>query len=291
MKLKEIEQKRIEIYKKTKTTIIIGIGLIVGSFLLFVIIAANMAFDRGPLLIIILLTTFFCGAVIAGIGSNQQKKFKNEIKNKLIDLDDFSEIKNLTYDANKHIEEKTIEEVKILQNPDRVRGEDLVTGTYKDIYFEVSDIKLSDRDSDGNEHTYFEGVWYTFKLPQNFNSTIKVMKMHNFSRKIFKVETEMYEFNKRFKQYTDNQNLYFKIMKPIFIEKIIELEDKYKSKISFAYINDYFYLAMEDRKEFLKVDLSNEINEKTIKNFKEDIREILQFIDEFYYNQNGILID
>ena len=114
----------------------------------------------------------------------------------------------------------------MLDTGDRFNSNDYISGTYKNIKFEQSDIcieeKHEERDSDGNKKevwdTIFEGRVMVFDFNKKFKSTMQVSTSY-FSatslpsnKQFYNVKMEDIEFNKLFTIYAENEHDAFYIL-------------------------------------------------------------------------------
>ena len=110
------------------------------------------------------------------------KKF-NENYKKIFVLKSLEKIfDNIIYNPNSGFDETFVKNVSMTNTADSYRTNDYISGTYKEIKFEQSDIhiieKREERDSDGNTSTVwvtiFKGRLMVFDFNKKFKSNIKV---------------------------------------------------------------------------------------------------------------------
>jgi len=295
----ELEKERIEVYNRYKNYIagqilfiLVFFGLF-GFFTFNTVITANVSFVPIMFVFGILSVVFF--GFFGRKGINEKKEFEKKVKNQIIEniLADIFDQKAY-YNASDHIPINLINDVRLVKRPDKYEGEDLISGSYGKINFQVSDITLMEMrtSSDGKNsstyyYPYFKGKWYIYKFPKRFNETIKIIEEKPlFSLQgIKRIETEMIEFNNKFTVYATDEKFFYYLMNPIFIEKILKLEKMHRGKIYFCITQNMFHIGINDNSDMLKFQISKPITSEIYNRFKDEILFIKDIINILGLNE------
>ena len=280
------------IRKKIKNRYIIGMGL---TLLISIILALcfHFIFFFVALVIGLMITII----VTSHLNSDYKRIFKNTFVLKALK----SIFTDLTYRPDYGIPYQVIAATKMMYMGDRYHSEDYISGKYKDIKFEQSDVHIEEEhestDSDGNTtttyQTIFKGRWMIFDFNKNFKSNVQISqkgfgnsKVQTFFGKheevYKKVSMESESFNKRFNVYAQSEHEAFYIITPSLMEKIERLDDNNKGKILLCFIDNRLHVGLYDGKDsFEPGSIFKKLNEdEIITSISSDIKMITQFVDE-----------
>ncbi len=281
------EAKRQEILSVYQKELKTGILLAVLAVILAVVsFATEIGFLLVPAILLFVFATVFFAK-----GAKHYQAFRHIVKSEIITALLKQSFEQVTYSPKSMISVQRINQTQMIRRPDRYSGEDLITGSYKDVSFEVSDIDLKQRvetrDSKGNVHvsyqTYFKGRWYIFKFERTFKETLKIGEgsSFNMNRKgLVKIDTESIEFNKKFSIFASNQEHGFYLITSSMIEKLLELEKMHRGSIHYCFMNNELHVGVNDNKDYLEISIKKPINEETIKSFMTDINMVPAIINE-----------
>ena len=180
---------------------------------------------------------------------------------------------------------------------------DYISGTYKNINFEQSDIHIQEkhetRDSDGKKHTtwvtIFEGRWMIFDFNKNFKANLQVTQKGFYNSKIensnkikyHKIQLEDQEFNNQFRTYAQSEHEAFYILTPALMEKIKKLTNTINGKILLCFIDNKLHVGIQNNKDSFEHNIFKKIDEnKVINEISKDIKLITNFVDELDLNNN-----
>ena len=202
---------------------------------------------------------------------------------------------DVVFDMNNGISRSVIAETQMMDMGDYFHSNDYVKGKYKNISFEMSDIKIEEEstDSDGNRtrYTIFEGQWYIFDFNKEFKAHVQVCEKNFVSARrgsLFakkedrfkKIELEDVDFNKQFRVYAQNELDAFYILTPNIIEKIKDLNNKIKGRILFCFIDNKLHIGLYNNKDFFEASIFKKIDlDKAIEKTNGEISVITSFID------------
>ena len=295
-KLQDIEKRRIDLYQVYKKETKIGLLVLVIGIVIFVL---DLLANTG-ILFLIGLIVFVVGVVLLARAQVHAKKFKDIVKGELIVTLLQGQFENVRYTHHHSISSHRINEVGMIKRPDRFKGEDYISGTYKGVDFEVSDIEMKERvetrDSKGNRQvtyrTYFKGRWYIYKFGRTFDGVIKISEGRNFNmntRKLVKIDTESIAFNKKFSIYASSQEYAFYHITPRILEKFMDLEKMHKGSIYYCFVKNELHIGVNDNHDYLELPLRKAVNEQALTEFKSDIDLIPAIINELNLDSRRFL--
>ncbi len=289
-KLAVLEEKRLKVVKDSKRDYKRGslgfIGIALGV-LFFILIPDTPAVAIAFFIIGAIVVAIFFGKAGATIA-----KVKKELKQSLVTTLLEEEFEGVRYDMNGKIPISRINGTKTVKSPDRYYGEDYMTGIYKGVKFEVSDVDLKERhvhrDSKGHTHvtyeTYFKGRWYIYKFPKDFHKELKILEARApfFSNQgLVKVETESIAFNKKFSVYATDLTYGFYHITPSMIEKLMQMEKMHRGSILYCFQNDELHIGVNDRRNYMEISYRTPITKETLGDLLDQIELIPATINEF----------
>lgn len=297
MSIEELKELQAKIIKKEKKCNLI-ISILVSIMLLIMLILFLLDIDY--MVIIVLAVIVIISLIIFVIvkvflhGDDIQifeKNFKNIFVKKALE-DNFD---NVTYNPDEGFSEEFIDEIGMLNTADRYHSNDLITGEYKGIKFECSDIHIQEEhkstDSDGNTTTtwvtIFEGKLMIFEFNKKFKADLQVSSASfgaedlPWGKRFTEVEMEDIEFNKKFYIYAEKEHEAFYILTPHFMEKLKEIEEKINAGIMFCFVDNKLHIAIDNNTDSFEYNVYKPIDEKEIEeNIIKDIKTITDFADE-----------
>lgn len=305
MTIEELKELQNQIIEKEKKYNLIGgityLALIIPSIIMMIIWKS----DYFSIIIFLMIISIIFDIIFFSIKScatNKEKvKFNNEFK-KIFVFNSLSKyFKELKYLPNGGISEYDIESYSTLDTADSFSSNDYVSGLYKDIKFEQSDVLIREReeetDSDGNTRTVwktiFEGRYMIFDFNKEFKSNVKVVtkrfEANRFSwgKKMSKVKMEDVEFNKMFAIFAENDHEAFYILTPTFMEKMKNIYNKLKTPIMFCFLNNKLHIAIDNRDDSFEWNVLKPIDENKIsEEITKDIELITNFVDDLDLNND-----
>lgn len=292
--LKELQAKIIK--KEKKCNLIISIFVSIMLLIMLILFLLDIDFMVITVLAVIVIISLIIFVIVKAFlhGDDIQifeKNFKNIFVKKALE-DNFE---NITYNPDKGFDEEFIDEIGMLDTADSYHSNDLITGEYKGIKFECSDIHIQEEhkstDSDGNTTTtwvtIFEGKLMIFEFNKKFKADLQVSSA-SFSaedlpwgKKFSRVEMEDVEFNKNFSVYAESEHEAFYILTPHFMEKLKKIEEKINAGIMFCFVDNKLHIAIDNNTDSFEYNVYKPIDEKEIEeNIIKDIKTITDFADE-----------
>lgn len=299
MSVEELKQLQSEIIRKNKKCNIIGIL----AFLVFEIIIYSFFSSKGmekeliiATLPLGLLPAFFITIYIKiKVNGKDIDIFNKEYKNTFV-LKSLNNIfENVTYDPNKGFKEEYIEKTGMLDTGDSYSSNDYISGKYKKISFEQSDIHIQEKHGEENAYGEKETKWVTtfmgrlmiFDFNKKFKANIQVTSCYfeantlPWSKKFSRVKMEDTEFNNSFMVFAESEHEAFYILTPHFMEKLKDVTRKLKCGVMFCFVDNKLHIAVDNYKDSFEPDFYKPINEQEIEeNITKDIKLITDFVDE-----------
>ncbi len=268
MDLKSISQKK----RSLETTTVFGGVIVAVSFFAFI---ANPIFMIG----------FISGGIIMAVSGSKFKKLSQQFKKVHVKELIEKEISNCFYDPDKGFEKETVYDSKILRKEDRYYSEDYLSGLIKGKRFESADLKLQDVRSNGKSTTVvtvFQGRFFIIDFDKKFESDVYVMPNRSFGFNWFtnmvRVDVESILFNKVFDVFSESQHSAFYLLKPAFIEKLIEFSNEAK-RVMFGFKDHKVFIALDTRIDTFDLKFFREIDETFFEEVKKEIKLIEELIE------------
>lgn len=305
MSIEELKSLQLKIISKNKKCNLIGtiIIVIVLSISIFIFLSRKMELHFSIIFIFIelIISIIILTIVKSIVNGSDIKVFYKEFK----DIFVLQSLKNyfgdIIYKTDEGFTEQFIDSIGMLDTGDRFNSNDYISGTYKNIKFEQSDIHIEEKheeeDKEGNKEevweTIFMGRLMIFDFNKNFKANIQVSSHHfdanrlPWKKKFSSVKMEDVEFNKNFSVYAENEHEAFYILTPHFMEKIKEVTKKLNCGIMFGFIDSKLHIAIDNNEDSFEYNVFKPINEQEVSdNIVKDIKVITNFVDELNLDNN-----
>jgi uncharacterized membrane protein len=284
-----MDKKTIEYYQQKKSNYEFSaiMGYVITGICFVMWIPAGMG---SPSLLIFVALGFIGGIVLAGFSTNNFKKLSNEFKAKYLAEEIQKIYPGCKYEVEKGFDKEEIYNSKVLSKQDRYFSEDLMTGEYEGVKFQAADVKLQDVRSTGKSTTVvtvFLGRVYKFEFNKRFKSNI-IINQPSFFNKLFgwnRIKTESVKFNSELSVYSDNEHEAFYILTPHFMEKLYELDRKYQDRITFSFINNHLYIAINTKEDTFDLKMFRELDISIIKKYRNQLTDIKDFVHHLNLEQ------
>ena len=271
--LESLELERQSIVKKNMIRTLIGVGAIVLFLIIGVIIDFLAITVLGVVVLIILLV------INGSLKSKYRKEFKDKIVRQLIKEELGSEA---FYNPNGGISISEIDSIKCTKVPDRYTMNDYISAKYNDVQYEMCDCHFEERkvtyDSKGNRVvkyvTFFKGRAIKIDFKRDLNIVLKLVNQGPIgfdTEGLTKFETEVIDFNKRFKCYVDEQENGFYILTPLFIQKLLQLESMFRGGLVLAFKHNNLYILINNGNDALEVSFRKPLNGEQFERFRGEI--------------------
>lgn len=282
-------QKRKKIIKRRKVEMII---LLIVSIILGILLFIRQGILSTIISICIILflsfIIFFILCLFSSQNNNQIKTFKKEYK-RIFVLSSLEKIfSDVIYDPKNGLDKEILYSTKIINTGDSFYSNDYISGKYRNISFEQSDVHIEEEyeetDSEGNTHkewrTIFKGRWMIFDFNKSFKTAIQVSNI-GLGHLSNHISMEDEEFNKMFYISAIDEHDAFYILTPHFMESMKEITKRLNCGIMFTFIDQKLHIAINNYKDAFEPNVYEAIDENKIEqNILNDIKLITNFIDE-----------
>ena len=274
MSFEEINKRK----KKFETGIIIGGIAMAVSFWMF--LAAGMNGSGPPLLIII---GFFSGGIFIGYCVSQIKEISSEFKKVYVQIELDKVFPGSKFSCHYGFTEDEVIHSNLLKNQDRYNSEDMIEGSFDGVKFRSSDVHQEDVRRSGKTTTVvtvFRGRVYEFDFNKMFKYNLLLLQRGQFRPfgGFTKVNMESIAFNSELKVYAKDDHEAFYILTPHFMEKLMELDRKYNDKITFSFLDNKLYIAVDNRIDNFDIKAFQEVNAKFLNSYVEQFEDMKEFI-------------
>ena len=290
------ELKKIRLKLRIKYILIIALAI---TFSIFIII-----FTKEYYSIILSISLILLALIFTNYDSNPEYKllFKKIFVLKALE----SKFTDLIYKPDEGISFNKIEPTLFYNSSVVFYSEDYVSGKYKGIFFEQSDVEINTEQTtytNGQCITtsgmrIFKGRWMIFDFNKPFKTNIQISQkglanpgflnyFETEEKRFKKVSTESENFNSNFNVYAQDEHEAFYILTPPLITTIEKIYDISTGKLSIYFINNQVHIAINNHQSsFEPCSVFQPINEQEIiEGISYDIDLITQFIDELNHNK------
>lgn len=287
--------------KKVLKHLLIIIGISFVFTITIVLISLLFHFNMFMLTFLPVLLWVVCFFILSfGTGYyKEQKEYKLEYK-KIFVQEPFSQaFDRVSCSFKQGISKDVIDATDIIMLGNRYYSNDHIKGSYKDVDFERSDIKIQNHTSNGktsNTVTYFHGRWLIFEYNKKFHFDLQIIGngfhftktqsgiFTGKSERRSKIELEDIRFNQEFTVYAQDDHEAFYILTPQFMDTLKSLSANLDGNIMLGFIDNKLHVAINTRKDAMESSLfRSELNNNHIE-AQEEINVIKRII-------NGLNLD
>ena len=166
----------------------------------------------------------------------------------------------------------------------RYHSKDLIEGKSEGINFKCSDVLQKEVHSNGKTTTVvtvFQGRFYEFDFPKKFKHNLLLLQPMHFRpfSGFHKIKTENIEFNSELKIYARDDEEAFYILTPQMMERLLYMDDKYLDKISFSFIDEKLYIAIDSRKDYFDIKPFKQVDSSILTEYQTELNDIKEFIN------------
>lgn len=263
-KLCELEQIRLKykrrfIYLLILISVLTPLLLIISYQLLMSGVADKSAlkfFDEYTMPIVLgLIVLIF---ILSGPFSDYRREMKNGT---MKDLAHF--FGNFHYTLGKCLDDRILENSKLIGSFNRHYGDDYFEGEYNDVKIVVSEEMMQQESGHGKHRvivTKFNGVLIRLQMNKKFSGQTVVLrdwgifnKLHLPFDKLQKVALEDVRFEREFEVYSDNQIEARYVLTTAFMERMIKLKKAFRGKkIRFSFFDNQVLIAVSTSKNLFE---------------------------------------
>lgn len=263
-KLQKLEEERIKIRFRLILAIV-AIALIT----LFVIIALarKNIFDVNFFVVFGMVSFGIFTALMKYLSKDYRKRFKNEIFKPLIHAID----PKLKYLEENHVSQMNFQASTLFATPDRLSGNDHISGVIDGVSIEFSDIHAEKKNKDSKNNsswsTIFQGLYIITDFPKSFQGKTLVLpdkaqktfgnliggwlQSKNFTQEQL-IKMDDIAFEREFVVYATDQIEARYILSHSLMQKIVILKQKAKHDVYLSFINNHLYIAIDFNKDLFE---------------------------------------
>ncbi len=277
--------------KNWKTTLFVYLGLVVLGLAL--VLFEVIRFRDNYMFLILILAPAIIFIIPAIISSSLKGKWVDRYKDEVLKPIVEAEFPDITYDDDHHISEQMFNASNLFTNPDRFNGEDLFSGKLESTSFSFSEIhaeeKHETKDKDGNKTTWYTTIFRGLFLIADFNKEIQnETYVYSSGGKWFsrfkRVKLEDPVFEDRFNVYSDDQVEARYILTPKMMQRIVELEDRFGQNLYLSFRGHNVYIAISESYNMFEAKFNEEVSFNQVARFLEEVRSILDIINDLDLN-------
>lgn len=296
MSIDELKKLQLKIIKKNKICNLIAVIFILfTSVITFITTNIELQFFIMLFFFEIIISIIIISIIKIIVNGKNIKLFNDNFKNIFVLNALQKKFNDIVYYSDKGFEESFVNSIGMLDTGDRYYSNDFISGTYKNIKFEQSDIhieeKHEEKDSDGNKKivwkTLFKGRLMIFDFNKNFRANIQVSSVYfdaellPWGKKFSRIRMDDEDFNKNFCVYAQNEHEAFYILTPHFMEKLKEITKELNCGIMFCFVDNKLHVAIDNHEDSFEYNVFKIINEQEIEEkIIKDIKVITDFVDE-----------
>ena len=283
--LQVLEEERKKIVSKQNLCYGLAV-LLIGVAILFFFFQREWSFVLSFML-------FLIGIVLISVTTSTVNRFSKKFKTSVVEEMIKEELGNsAVYRRNGGIAIDEINRLRVARCPDRFTSEDYIQAVYADVPFEICDYTMQQRvvtrTAKGQQvvsyQTYFKGRIIKIQLKRKLDMALRIVNEapSGFDRLgLDSFETEVIDFNQRFKCYASDQEKAFYVLTPLLIQKMLELEKMYSGGMCFILQDNCFYVWINDSKDSLEVNIRKPIDQAQLARFRSEILLAPSIINEF----------
>lgn len=235
------------------------------------------------------------GFIFLGVAKKVKEEYEEKGKKRFFILALKEAYGNAKYDEYDSIVVRDVMASRLYHEIGNCSGEDRITGVYKNVKFDVSDLTLCkevERTDVSSKHIsysyfleYFKGRWFTYTIPGEFKANVIVKETNSVNdidtNGLVEVQTESIVLSQKFKVYSSNELDCLKVLTPQFIDKIISLEKLFDGQIAFSFNKNKLFIAINDHKDYFETNLFTPITDESVKILRSQVDIIGAIINEF----------
>ena len=241
-------------------------------------------------LVLIPISYYFVFLAILGFAgvmyfANSFKFLSNEFKSGYVQAEIVKIIEDAKYEPQRGIPRNEVIHSSVLRKSDRYKSEDYLEGVVLNRKFRSCDLHLQDVRSTGKSATLitiFRGRFFEIEFAKKFEEDVfiypKQMFKYSLTKGLTKCDVESILFNKNFEVFSKDKTSAFYLLKPNFIDKILEFKKMYP-KISFSFKDKRVYVAIDTRRDAFDLIMFKKVDNSFFKEINREIKLIKDIIE------------
>ena len=204
---------------------------------------------------------------------------------------------DVSYYHDRGLSKEFLKSTNMINTGDVFSSNDYTSGKYKNTNFSQADVHIqvehTDSDGDTTYVTIFKGRFMVFAFPKKFNFKLELVgkkfaayrvpgKNKQTGRKMQKISTESGEFNSTFRIYGEDGFEAYYILDPAFMVKLMNINERYKGKDIFCFIDNNLIIGLNDGKDSFEPPRASKPIDEAAENatISSDIKIITDFVDQ-----------
>jgi hypothetical protein len=235
---------------------------------------------------------------------NKKISYNHKFKSIFVTAELANIFEKIRYEQFNHISSEEIRALGLLEYVDSISGSDLIEADYNGLHFLQSDLEVlevwTETEVDRNGHSHevrrtreiFKGRILKFQFPENFKTEVRVMSKDfngaaDPGSSWENIETELAEFNDRFKVISPDPEAALTVLTPQMIEGIYWVERTIDKPVCFCFKDDSLYTFFDTGDNAFEANRKTLLESRT--KLKKDIKLITDFLETMYFKgQNKI---
>lgn len=220
------------------------------------------------------------------------KKYKDSVKKVINSLVFEKMFENVSFTPETGISRTELKTIELIPFGNRYSSNDLLKGRKDGVDFSRADVwTYTERtDSDGNTttNTDFKGQVYKFDFHKDTINYVQIkdkkflsgiFKGHKLQN-VHKITFEDERFNERFDVYTNDEEEAFYVFTPHFMEKMMNLKEKFHSRLSVVVTKGVIYIAANTGGDAFEIKNNQEVTDAFIQDVISEANIISELITD-----------
>ena len=220
-----------------------------------------------------------------------KKYFENKLKAKIMPIV-CSCFDNLHWNEGFYQDSYLILDSNLVSNFNQETYDDIFTGSFKDVNFEIIEAKFKYKDTKDNKITVFQGVIVKLDMNKKFNghTVIRPNKFAHFSPASHLRHTTLEDvmFEKNFDVYTNDEVEARYLITPSFMERLNNMKTAFKAaSVSCAFYENHLFIGLHVIDDLFSIGNLNVPLDDANQYFQmyDEILSIVKLIDHFKLDQ------
>lgn len=257
--------------------LLIVISIVIPFLSLAAFQGSNRTNSSASFIMPVLLSFILISAIRFMYVTPKIKKYKSSVKKAINSLVFDKMFENVSFNPERGFDEEALKKIAVVPFGNRYNSNDLLKGRKNGVDFERSDVWTYTETTDGDGHTTtstdFKGQIYKFDFHKETLNYVQI-KDKKFLSGIFKghklanvkkITLEDYEFNDKFDVYTDDEEEAFYVFTPHFMNRVMSLKNKFKSRLSIVVSKGLIYIAVNTGEDAFEIKNNQEVSDEFIK--------------------------
>jgi len=282
--LEAYRQERLQYLSQSRTGLIVTLS----AFIAF-LPSGLVGFSSGmAVLPFIVMAVFMFGGFTMAKSAQKLKTLSNEFKTSYIPNAIQSLLPGSDFNIHGGFDEMEVYNSKILNRADRYYSEDLFQGVWEGVGFKTADVVLKDVDRDGEKttvRTVFMGRVFRLDFQSRFPTDLLLFQqafvpgwgLGDYHR----IRTESIDFNRSFNVYGKDELLSFVLLKPDFIERLMELDQSIHDQITISFQSNRLYMAIRTNRDTFDLNFKDEVPDHPTAEIEQSLKLIKELIRIF----------